>query len=68
MNEFDIKSIEFKRNLVKELLSQCTEEQQGFFNRMYKSIDDIPEEKMRWAYLQCQRTIENNKNKAKDSK
>ncbi len=54
--EFDKKSIEFKREMVRKVLLKCTSEQQTFFNRMYKSIDDIPEEKMRWAYQQCKAT------------
>ena len=59
-NEFDEKVKEFKRDLVRGLLNQCTEKQKAFFNRMYKSIENIPEEKMRNAYDQCRRTLINN--------
>ena len=49
------------REILKELYDQCTEEQQGFFCRMYKSLEEIPDEKIRWAIQQCERTIEKNK-------
>ncbi len=58
--EFDKKSIEFKREMVRKVLLKCTPEQQTLFNRMYKSIDDIEETKMRWAYHQCKATVEKN--------
>ena len=57
MNEFDNKSKEYKRKLVRDLLVQCTDEQQKFFNRMYGSIETISEDKMRHAYSQCERTL-----------
>lgn len=60
MDEFDVMVREFKRGLVQEKLSQCSREQQNLFNCMYVSIDEIPEEKMRWAYGQCGRTAEEN--------
>ena len=59
--EFDKKVMEFEREMVREVLLKCTPEQQELFNRMYKGIDEIPEEKMRWAYNQCKATIEKNK-------
>jgi len=51
---------EFKRNLVRDLLNQCTKDQQVFFNRIYKSIEDIREDQMDRAYDQCKRTLEKN--------
>jgi hypothetical protein len=57
------KAAEYKRKLLREALEQCTEAQRAFFNRMYVSIDEIPDEKMDWAYEQCLRTIEQNKAK-----
>lgn len=59
--EFDFKVIEFKRNLIRELLNQCTKEEQAFFDFMYKSIEDIQEDKMSQAYSQCQATLKKNK-------
>lgn len=57
MNEFDNKTKEYKRELIRDILVQCTEKQQEFFNRMYGSIETIPEDKMRHAYSQCERTL-----------
>ncbi len=57
MNVFDEKSKEYKRELIHEILVQCTEEQKKFFNRMYGSIETIPEDKMKHAYSQCERTL-----------
>ena len=51
---------EHKHQVLKDLLSQCTEKQQLFFNRMYVSVGTIPEEKWDWAIEQCERTIKNN--------
>lgn len=58
--EYDIKVTGFKRELVRELLDKCTEDQKDFFNRLYGSIADIKEEDMRQAYCQCKRTLEGN--------
>jgi len=55
---------EILRNELKRLLSQCNEKQVQLFNRMYKSVEVIPKEKMEWAIEQCERTlIENAKKK-----
>ncbi len=66
-NEFDTKTKEMKdnfigskRNLIRDLLNQCTEGQRELFNRMYQSIEELPEEKMRWAYHQVKSTVEKN--------
>jgi len=59
--EFDRQVKEFKRGLVRELLAQCTSEQQAFFDRLYKGIEHIKEEQMRNAYDQCSRTLAKNK-------
>jgi hypothetical protein len=61
LKEFDAKVYDFKKELIRELLSRCTNEQVDFFNRMYGSIDDIPEEKMRHAYSQCKTTVHKNR-------
>ncbi len=55
----DIENLK-KRTLI-ELLNQCTENQQAFFNRMYGSRDTISKEKIDWAIQQCERTIKENK-------
>lgn len=57
------KVIEFKRDIIKDFLAQCTKEQVNLFNRLYGSVDTIPENKMDWAIEQCERTVENNKTK-----
>ena len=51
---------EIMREELKNLLSQCTEKQVAFFNRLYKSVDLIPKEQMENAICQCERTIKNN--------
>ena len=56
LDEFDLKVKEFKRELVRENLNNCTEKQIDLFNRMYGSIEVIKEDKMRHAYNQCRRT------------
>ena len=54
------------RPKLKELLSQCTPEQQAFFIRMYPvGVDEISPEKIPWAISQCERTIKENLAKAK---
>ena len=50
---------DFKRECIRELLEQCTEKQIDLFNRMYKSIEHITEDKMYRAYDQCLQTILN---------
>jgi hypothetical protein len=64
MGDLNNKATEFKREQLRGVLNQCTPEQIAFFNRMYKSIDLIPEEKMDRAYEQCIATIEKNRKKA----
>ena len=52
--------IEFKRQMMRDFLAQCTGAQVDLFNRMYGSVDKIPENKMDWAIQQCERTVEKN--------
>ena len=61
MGVLNDRAAEYKREQLRGILYQCTPEQVAFFNRMYKSIDDIPDSKMDWAYQQCLSTIEKNK-------
>lgn len=57
---------DFRRKILKDLLFQCTESQIRIFNLMYKSIDEISDEKIDWSIRQCERTIEiNAKNSGK---
>lgn len=59
------------RNILKELLSQCTEGQQFMFKRMYshknlelsinESVDNMDDDKIDNAITQCERTVEKNK-------
>jgi 3-methyladenine DNA glycosylase AlkC len=53
----------YKRELLAELLNQCTFEQQTIFIKMYESVTNIAESSIEWAIKQCERTIELNKQK-----
>ena len=66
MNESLDKVKEFRKNVLKDLYNQCTPEQQQFFCRMYKSIDEVPESKIDWAIQQCEKTIAKNKSIKKE--
>lgn len=50
-----------KRRELRNLLSQCTKGQQIFFARMYKSVEEISEDRISWAIQQCKGTIAKNK-------
>ena len=64
MGELTDKFRELKREELRKVLNQCYPDQIKLFNRMYGSIDKIPESKMDWAYQQCTRTLEKNKSKS----
>ena len=59
--------IKAARNILKELLPQCTEEQQMMFKKMYchtnldstieEAIDHMDPAKMDWAITQAERTL-----------
>lgn len=61
------------KNYLKELIVQCTDSQQLFFNRMYSHknleknvlevIDDMPEERISHAINQCEATLKKNNEK-----
>lgn len=51
----------FRHQVLRDLLSQCTEEQINVFNKMYGSINSIAKEKIDWAIQQCERSISGNK-------
>lgn len=49
------------KDKMKEMLAQCTPEQQELFHKMYKNgIDGIPDNKMDWAFCQIERTLKKN--------
>lgn len=52
---------DFRRQKLRELLLQCTEAQQVFFNRLCGSVEEISDEKIDSAIQLCERTIEGNK-------
>lgn len=60
MSEALDKIAKFRYDILRDLLSQCTEEQIEVFNRMYVSIDRIEDDQIDWAIQQCERTIEGN--------
>lgn len=49
-----------RREILRELVEQCTEKQQEVFARMYGSVDEINNKEIPWATKQCERTIEMN--------
>lgn len=58
------------RNILKELLAECTEGQQTMFKRLYSNnielpinevVDKMDTDKIDWAISQCERTVEKNK-------
>jgi hypothetical protein len=51
---------EYKREYLRKELAKCTTAQQEMFARMYKSVDEIPEEKMKRAAEQIAATIVGN--------
>lgn len=66
MSDFDKKVEQFKRDELRKLYLQCTKKQQKFFNRLWKSIDEIPEDKIHIGISQLERTIEINKQESKE--
>jgi len=54
---------DYRRQILKDLYVQCNEAQQSLFNRMYGSVEIIPDEKIDWAIQQCERTIAKNQAK-----
>jgi hypothetical protein len=59
--EFKLHVEEAGRDLLRQYHDQLTPPQIELFNRMYGSIDEIPFEKMAWAYQQVRRTVDENK-------
>lgn len=58
------------RNILKELLAQCTEGQQMMFKKMYSpknlelpindAVDKMNPDKIDWAISQCENTLKKN--------
>lgn len=56
--DFNNQVVEHKRSMIRDLLEQCTEKQQAFFKRLYPmGIEELPEDKMKRAYEQCEDTL-----------
>ena len=69
MSEALDKINKYKYDILKELFYQCTEKQQEFFDHLYPyGIDHIPKEKLEWAIIQCENTIQKNNSKKKSKK
>jgi hypothetical protein len=59
------------KDILKNLLSQCTEGQQMMFKKMYchkhldypinDAVDQMEDDKIDWAISQCERSVEKNK-------
>ena len=59
------------KQILKDLLSQCTEGQQTMFKRMYchkklelpinDAVDKMADDKIDWAITQCERSVAKNK-------
>jgi hypothetical protein len=73
-NSLNIKTL--GRDILKDLLSQCTEDQQMLFKRMYShddlerdindAVDQMADDKINWAISQCERTVYDNAIKEKN--
>lgn len=60
------------KDILKNLLAECTEPQQMLFKRMYchknldatieEAVDQMDESKMDWAISQCEKTVLKNLN------
>ena len=57
LKELEDRATNFKREEVRKLLLLCTPEEQAFFNKMYKGIDELRPEDMNNAYSQCKVTL-----------
>jgi hypothetical protein len=55
---------DYRRNLLRENLEKCTQDQQKFFLRMYPGgVDGVAEDDIDWALGQVDRTLESNAKK-----
>ena len=61
------------KEMLKELLTECTDGQKLMFKRMYshknlelqinEAVDQMADDKIDWAMTQVERTVENNRKK-----
>ena len=58
--EFDLKTVEFQRQIIKDELGQCTQEQQQFFCRIFGKVDAIKQDKLNTANSLIHRTLVKN--------
>ncbi|KKN03788.1 hypothetical protein LCGC14_1104250 [marine sediment metagenome] len=56
--EFNRLIDDYARSILRKKLSMANSQQIELFNRLYKSIDEIPLDKMAWAYSQVMRTVD----------
>jgi len=64
MCDFDKKVEQFERSLLRNLLLQCTQEQQDFFLKLYPNgVVNMPRGKLKRAAEQCEATIKKNAGK-----
>ncbi len=58
---FDEMTLVYKREIIRDVLDQCTEPQKDLFNRAYVGgVDNLRDDQMRSAYYLCKRTIDKN--------
>jgi len=58
VSEFGLKTDEHGRELVRELLKQCTEPEQKFFEKVFPGgVDKLEGDKVKIAYDLCSRTL-----------
>lgn len=48
------------RPVLRDLVSRCTEPQQGKFEKIFGNVDTVPAEKIPSAIALCERTIKKN--------
>ncbi len=65
MRNIETEGIQFKREELQKLYDQVTDRQQKFFDRMWGSVDKIPDGSIHIGFDQCQRTLIKNEG-AKD--
>jgi hypothetical protein len=64
MLDFNKQVEQFERDLLKNLLLQCTQEQQSFFLKLYPDgVANMPRKQIKRASEQCEATIKKNASK-----
>ncbi len=57
-NTMDKAVTNMKRQMIRDILDQCTKDQQEFFDRIWPN--GVPDEDLEGAYSLCERTIKKN--------